>query len=231
MTSRRSNVMRISFDLMFLGRQHSGGLVQWSCTIQKVAMTKVHVWFEGCDAAGQMCSTVLRKFFCVLLYSILNVFFCFGTTAQCLPLRFVLTVFNAVVKLRFIVDAGNHSVISGLIIFISNQVLPVDLLLSMTHVSKSLHALLHVHLPVQILLVLLFFQLFQLFYFSLNLSVALLLSVSLLRIHVTLIHILHLLLVVLVLHLTANLFIVVLPDPHLLILHIVGGGVHPHLSL
>jgi hypothetical protein len=136
-----------------------------------------------------------------------------------------------VVKLRFIVDAGDHSVISGLIVFISNQVLPVDLLLSMTHVSKSLHALLHVHLPVQILPVLLFFQLLQLFYFSLNLSVALLLSVSLLRIHVTLIHILHLLLVVLVLHLTANLFIVVLPDPHLLILHIVGGGVHPHLGL
>jgi hypothetical protein len=37
--------------------------------------------------------------------------------------------------------------------------------------------------------------------------------------------------VVLVLHLTANLFIVVQPDLLLLILHIVGGGVHSHLGL
>jgi hypothetical protein len=135
------------------------------------------------------------------------------------------------VNLCFIVDARNHSVIGVFIVFISNQVLSVDLFLSMTHVSKSLHPLLHIHLPVQILLVLLFLQLAQLFYFSLNLRVALLLSHSLLRVLVTLIHTLHLLMVVLVLHLTANLFIVVQPDLHLLILHIVGGGVHSHLGL
>ena len=111
------------------------------------------------------------------------------------------------INLCFIVDAGNHSVICVLIVFISNQVLSVDLLLSMTHVSKSLHSLLHVHLPVQIFFVLLFLQLTQLFDFSLNLSIALLLSHSLMRVLVSLIHTLHLLLVVLVLHLTANLFI------------------------
>lgn len=135
------------------------------------------------------------------------------------------------INLCFIVDAGNHSVICVLIVFISNQVLSVDLLLSMTHVSKSLHSLLHVHLPVQIFFVLLFLQLTQLFDFSLNLRVALLLSHSLMRILISLIHTLHLLLVVLVLHLTANLFIVVQPDPHLLILHVVGSSVHTHLGL
>jgi len=57
----------------------------------------------------------------------------------------------------------------------------------------------------------------------------LLLSVSLLCVLVTLIHLLHLLLVLLVLHLTANFFIVVQSDPLLLILHVVGSGIHPHL--
>jgi len=50
-----------------------------------------------------------------------------------------------------------------------------------------------------------------------------------LRILVTLIHLLHLLLVLLVLHLTANFIIVVKSDSLLLILNVVGSGIHSHL--
>ena len=79
MTSRWPDIMRISFDLMFLRRQRSGGLVKRSCAIQKVSMAEIHMRFKCCNAAGQMCSAVLCKLFCVFLNILLNVFFGFGT--------------------------------------------------------------------------------------------------------------------------------------------------------